>query len=345
MGEDSINVNETSKRKLKIEFRYAEKNIGLAIFLQKPLDFMMINDDDEDEASIDLSQDDYFYDRQPPKDLDEISVVELLVWIIGQVRDNERRKLKLHPIGKDIDNIITELIDSEIITENDFDVDVSDENVSLYMKFYPSKDIKLSNLMKSVIKDKLFKPTEHYFILKLVIKTETLNMIPSEIKVKFSESLLHSLPDLEFLKLRNIEERIANKYLTEIICVLKDSVNEKITDAYNGWTLRASLLLTLHQTFEDSEIAISRLDTVSMTSIQLAFKSELVKNLLEIELSFDHPVVPPKITWHHQLIGEDQISKKILTNKETKMNQDMSSDEILASILNLIRILGEAKAK
>ena len=339
--EDSINVIETSKRKLKIELRYAEKKIGVAIFLQKHLDFMMIDDkvNDDDDATNEAAQESYFDENKLPRDFDEISVVELLVWIVDQVKANERSKLKLHQNIGNLNTILTELVDSEIIAKTDFDIDVSDENVTLFLKFYPSSEIKLHNLFKSVIQDKLLKPTENYFILKLVIKTETLNMIPSEIKVKFSQSLIYSLPDLETMKLRNIEERISNKYLTEVISVLKDSVNEKILEAYQGWNLRASLLLTLQQAFQDSEVAITRLDTLAMTKIQLAFKLETVKNILNIELSFDHPMVPPKIIFFQQLIGDDEISKTSLTNKQTKMAPDMSNDEILEKIIKLVRII------
>ena len=82
-----------------------------------------------------------------------------------------------------------------------------------------------------------------------------------------------------------------------------------------------------------------------MCNMDLAFRNNLAKQMLKIELSPTYPAVVPKITWFSSVNpveedGETRISGKIkervLKVNETGITKDLDQGDAVQAVLNLI---------
>ena len=80
----------------------------------------------------------------------------------------------------------------------------------------------------------------------------------------------------------------------------------------------------------------ARLDTVTMTRLQLGFRLPGVKCVLEAVLGSDHPATPATFVLHHQRAGEEEARPRPVKDQVTGMTPNMTDDEFLEALIKLI---------
>ena len=325
---NSVEIKDIGRNKVKIKVTYCgNQTLKLLVKMEKPLDFIIISD---------ILPKDYFDNQEYPASFDDFSLNELLTWILLHIKSFMISKLELFPHISPLSEIIASLLKDEVIVQDGYDIIVDDERTTLLLKFQPERAMDLVNLQESVSSNKLQNVTEQFFILKLVIKSESGQLLPSEFGILFSPSLISSMPDLDEVMFPGLDVMLRINDLMTNLLEIRRFVNHSIQDAYQGYLNRRSCLMMIYNTFSDTKVLRPSLDTTSMSKIQLGFNHKTMNYIWEILLGTRHPETAPKAIFHAKKVGEDQVKSTRLRNEQVGFHPNMTDEEICEVTLAMI---------
>jgi len=323
----------SATHRVTLNIKYATTTFSVLVTLEHPLDFVV--------TTPNLLPMKYLDSKGFPPNFPNTSLVELVRWLITHLQEHMDRRVideeKLSGLANSIENMIS----MNIISQDSYEMVLVGDRVTLMVKFRPEKDIKLASLTEMVKEDKLLNTGGHFFVLKMVFRVDTGAFLPGEFAIAFSSDLSSMLPELANFSHPGLTAKLASDLVSFLIYV-KDTVDKTIMDAVEGWEKRARLLLLLHSIFEDGEQAVAYIDSTTMTIMDLAFRTELHKCMLKIELTSNYPAVVPKITLFYRSSPADgaretrrsgEIKEKVLTNEEVKLDPNMNENDIVKEIL------------
>lgn len=336
VGVQMKDVHPMSTQRVTLNIRYANTLFSVLVTMDNPLDFVI--------TTPNLLPMSYFDDKTFPKDFPNTRLVDLVRWLLGNLRQHMfkvvAREEKLDSLATAIENMIT----MNFISENSYEMVMLGEKVTLLFKFRPEENIKLASVKEMVEEDKLINSGGHFFVLKMGFKVDTGDFIPGDFAITFSSDLSNMLPELAKFSQSGLTMKLATD-LVDFLMHVKDRVDKTISCAVKGWEKRARLLTLLNSVFEDSDQAIAYLDYNTMSTIDLAFRKESAKCVLKIELDPNYPAVVPIVTFFYQNIpengaretrGSGAIKDWILTEKQIKIISDMNEKEIVEQILDFM---------
>ena len=245
-------------------------------------------------------------------------------------------KLEFYPNISPLSDIINSLIEDEIIVENGYDIIVEDDRTTLLLKFQPERSMDLVNLPESMSSNKLQNVTEQFFILKIVFKSESGQLLASELGIMFSPSLISSLPDLDDVIYPGLDSMLKNNDLMTNILEIQRFVNLNIQEAYQGYLRRRSCLMMLYIAFRNNKVFRPSLDTTSMSMIQLGFNHKARNYVWEISLGTNHPESSPKAVFYNKDIGDDRFRSMSLKDTITGFHPNMTDEDIYDATIVMI---------
>ena len=319
-----------------LDIKYADITFSVLVTLDHPLDFLV--------TTQDLLPMKYLDNKSFPPKYPNTSLVELIRWLITNMKQYMETRILQE---KELSNLVTaieNLINMNIISKDSYEVAMVGDRAILIVKFRPEKDIKIASIKEMVKEDKLLNTGGHFFVLKMVFRVDTGAFLPGEFSIAFSSDLSQMLPELAEFSHPGLTAKLASDLVSFIIYV-KEAVDKTIWDAVEGWEERGKLLLSLHSIFAGGDLAVAYLDSPTMCNMDLAFRNNLAKQMLKIELSPTYPAVVPKITWFSSVNpveedGETRISGKIkervLKVNETGITKDLDQGDAVQAVLNLI---------
>ena len=328
---NSVEIKDIGQNKVEIKVIYCETTLKLLVKMDKPLDFLI--------SDSDILPRDYFNDQEIPTNFENLSLNQLLTWILSHVRSSMMSNLEFYPNISPLNDIINSLVEDEIIVENGYDIIVEDERATLLLKFQPERSMDLVNLPESMSSNKLQNVTEQFFILKLVIKSESGQLLTSEFGIIFSPSLISSLPDLDDVIYPGLDSMLKNNDLMTNILEIQRFVNLNIQEAYQGYLRRRSCLMMLYIAFRNNKVFRPSIDTTSMTMIQLGCNHKARNYVWEISLGTNHPESSPKAVWYNKDIGDDRVRTVNLKDTITGFHPNMTDEDIYdATIAMIVKI-------
>ena len=246
-------------------------------------------------------------------------------------------KLDFYPGVTPLRDLIDELEKDKVIDPESYEISVKSEKVVLLLRLRPDREFVIYQLAVND-NNEVVKPSQQYFIIKLTFKTENGSLIVPESGVLICPSLVSAFPELSNLKFS--EEMLVKKPLNEIIRTLKETIIAEVSNFYQAWRRRGSLLMRLHDIFSNNG-ALVTVDLVTMMKLQIGFQfsSSLGNYVLEMDLASDFPKSVPKFSFY-QKDGEETLVHPITTGA-AKMTSNMSNDEIVNKTISLMEALSE----
>jgi len=288
LGEPSPVLHPGSTHRVTLNIQYADTTFSVIVTLDHPLDFLVTS-----QNLLPMKYVDHL--GFPPK-YPNTSLLELVMWLITNLKQHMEDRLQEEKELSSLGTAITNLINMNIISKNSYEVVIVGDRATLMVKLRPEKDIKIASIKEMVKEDKLLNTGGHFFVLKMVFRVDTGAFLPGEFSIAFSSDLSQMLPELAEFSHPGLTAKLASDLVSFIIYV-KEAVDKTIWDAVEGWEERAKLLLSLHSIFEGGDLAVAYLDSSTMCNMDLAFRTNLAKHMLKIELYPPYPAVVPKITW------------------------------------------------
>ena len=331
LSNDSIEVFEdVGNDRLKVKMNYSDTTVDASFFMQKPLDFVLHSPElismdsleNASSASSSISSSE--------------SLHEILKCIRREIRNSMKSKLEFFPNMSALRGVIDDMIIDNVIDEEDYDLKVDDKKVTLMFKLKPEEVLDIQCFNVSTNSNKIVNGTMHYYLIKMVFRSESGLLIAPEFCISFSSCLERSLPDLKEARWPEAEPRLVRESLVDTILALKESTNDQISHCCRAWQRRAQLLVRLYSTFQQDEAVSARLDTVTMTRLQLGFRLPGVKCVLEAVLGADHPATPATFELHQQRVGEEEVRRRPVMEAATGMTPNMTDDEFLEALYNLM---------
>ena len=327
LSNESIEVLEdVGNDRLKVKMNYSDTTIDATFFMQKPLDFVINTPELVSMDSL-VNASSLFSSSE--------SLHGILKCIRREIRKSMKSKLDFFPNMSSLRGVIDDMIIDNVIDEEDYDLKVDDEKVTLMFKLKPEEvlDIQCFNVSTN---NKIVNGTMHYYLIKMVFRAETGLLIAPEFCISFSSCLERSLPDLKEARWPDVEHRLVRESLGDTILALRESTNDQISHCYRAWQRRARLLVRLYSTFEQDEAVSVRLDSVTMTRLQLGLRLPGGKLVLEVRLGADHPATPATFVLHQQRAGEAEVRRRPVKDQVTGMTPNMTDDEFLEALIKLI---------
>jgi len=328
-----------STHRITLNINFADTTFTVIVSLEHPLDFLVIT------KSLLPMQ--FLDDQGFPTNYPNTSLLELVRWLVSNLKKfMEIRLLEENEI-KSLGTSITHLLNMNIISKDSYELVIVGDRVNLMVKFRPEKDIKLASMKELVKEDKLLNTGGHFFVLKLVFRVDSGAFLPGEFSIVFSSDLSEMLPGLAEFSHPGLDAQSASDLVNYIIQV-KETVDKAIMVAVKGWKERAKLLMSLHSIFDGGDFAVAHLDSSTMCTMDLAFRTNIAKNLLKIELSPTYPAVVPKITLFQTSIpvegasetrGSGEIKERVIKDSEHGLTKDNDEKDFIQFVLKLIGII------
>jgi len=300
-----------STHKVAIDIQYATTTFSLLVTMDQPLDFII--------TTPNLLPMKYLDDSLPPA-YPDTRLVDLIRWILRQLRNYMIESIKEKEKLADLSLALENLVAMGAVGEDMYEVVLVGDKAIVLVKFMPEKDIEFSSLKELVKENKLLNTGGHFFVFKMGFSMESGAFLPGEFAISFSSDLKNMFPELSNYPPSALNVHLAND-LVALIMHVKDTVNKTIADAVEGWEARARMFLKMLSVFENGEIAIPFVDSDTMSTMDLAFRTEASKVVLKTELSSRYPAELPRLTVHE---------KKILTqgSRETRGSGEIHSHEV-----------------
>jgi len=329
-----------STHRITLDIKYATTMFSVMVTMENPLDFLI--------TTPHLLPMKYLDDKPFPPGYPNTSLVELVNWLISQLRSNMVQRIQAEERMSGFVTAIENLMSLDILTKESYELAIVEDKVTFLVKFRPEKEIKLHSLTEIVKEDKLLNTGGHFYVLKLVFRVDTGAFLPGEFSVAFSSDL-SMLPELASFSQPGLTAKLATD-LVEFLVHVKDTVDQAIVSAVAGWEARSRLLLHLFSIFDGGVLGVPYLDSHSMSVMDLAFRAKESKCLLKIELGADFPQVVPKVTIFTMVLltegaretrGSGGIKEFVLKDSVTGFQSNMDDSEIVEIVLKLINKIAE----
>ena len=328
LSNNSLELEDLANDRLKVKLNYSDTIIDVTFFMLKPLDFVLDCPELISMDSLEISYSELSSSSS--------SLYEILKWIRREIKQSMKSKLEFFPNMSPLTGVIDALISEKLIDEEDYDLKVDDEKVTFIFKSTPEEVLDLQSFNVSMNNNKIVNGTKHYYLTKLVFRTETGQLVAPEFCISFSSCIGKSFLGLKEVRWPDVEHRLVRENLVDTILALKEATNDYISQFYRAWQRRAQLLVRLYYTFQQDEAVSARLDTVTMTRLQLGFRLPGVKCVLEAVLGSDHPATPATFELHQQRVGEEEVRRRPVMEAATGMTPNMTDDEFLEALYNLM---------
>ena len=333
LSNNSLEFEDLANDRLKVKLNYSDTTINVTFLMQKPLDFAL---DCPELISMDSLENSY---SALSSCSSSPSMYEMLKWIRREIKQSMKSKLEFFPEMSPLTGVIDALISEKLIDEKDYDLKVDDEKVIFIIKSIPEEVLDLQSFNVSMNNNKIVNGTKHYYLTKLVFRTETGQLVAPEFCISFSSCIGKSFPGLKEVRWPDVEHRLVKENLVDTILALKEATNDHISHFYRAWQRRAQLLVRLYYTFQQDEAVSVRLDTEAMTRLQLGFRLPGGKLVLEVRLGADHPATPATFVLHQQRAGEEEVRRRPVMEAATGMTPNMTDEEFLEALYNLMNTL------
>ena len=206
---------------------------SVMVTMENPLDFVI--------TTPHLLPMKYLDDKPLPPGYPNTSLVELVNWLISQLRNHLEQRIQAEEGLSGFATAIENLVSMNILDKDSYEVAIVGDKATFLVKFKPEKEIKLHSLTEIVKEDKLLNTGGHFFVLKIVFRVDTGAFLPGEFSVAFSSDL-SMLPELSSFSHLGLTAKLATD-LVEFLMYVKDTVDKTIVTAVAGWEARAMLLL------------------------------------------------------------------------------------------------------
>jgi len=258
-----------------IDIRYASMILNIMVKLEKPIDFVV--------STYKLLPMKYLDGRPFPADYPNMSLVELIKWIIIQTKYFMLECLSSYKNLTTLHENIQSLLEMNIVEKDCYEILVFEEKATLFLKFKVA-NVYVSDLQKLVREDKLLNDGGNFFVLKLVFDANTGDFISDDFKVAYSSnilSILQGIENVEYQEMRPFED----SSFIDFILNVKEDITKAIVEFQDAWEARANLLLDLYQFVDENNMAIPFIDHNTMSSIDLAFQTNKEHCVFRIKIT------------------------------------------------------------
>ena len=210
--------------RISLDIKYATTMFSVMVTMENPLDFVI--------TTPHLLPMKYLDDKPFPPGYPNTSLVELVKWLIGQLRNHMEQRIQAEEKLSEFATAIENLVTMNILTKDSYEVVIVGDKATFLVKFKPEKEIKLYSLTEIVKEDKLLNTGGYFFILKIVFRVDTGAFLPGEFSVAFSSDL-SMLPELSSFSHLSLTAKLATD-LVEFLIYVKDTVDKTIVSAVAG---------------------------------------------------------------------------------------------------------------
>jgi hypothetical protein len=133
--------------RITLNIQYADTTFSVLVTMEHSLDFLV--------TSPLLLPMKYLDDKPFPPNYPNTSLVELVRWLISQLKNSMRHRILVEEKLSGLASAVENLVNMNIITEDSYEVVIVGDKATLLVKFRPEKDIKLASISEMLKEDKL----------------------------------------------------------------------------------------------------------------------------------------------------------------------------------------------